>query len=272
MPVSEQQSTTVVMFRALVMIVCLIAVPLAALCGSSLPAILKAAQEGRLPTLAELKGATANLKNGLADAPHFVSSSYPNNAALPMSMPSDRRFPAAQAALPAAGASWSGPAAVQQPSPVIPARYEAPVDTSRSLERGSTPPVSSGPMPARDLAVQRPASLNVLSGTGEKLIPVNGSNSARAEVALGSLGTPSTASANPEESFSYVQDRLRQLGATYYLLESWGDQKREFRFYCRMAVSGNSQYTRSFWAIDNDPMRAMSQVLQQVETWRADKG
>jgi hypothetical protein len=51
-------------------------------------------------------------------------------------------------------------------------------------------------------------------------------------------------------------------------LESWGDQKREFRFYCRMAIGGNSQYTRSFWAIDNDPLRAMGQVLQQVETWR----
>ncbi len=71
MPVSEQQSPTVVLFRALVMLVCLVAIPLAALCGSSLPVLLKAAQEGRLPTLAELK-LPLTPHTAASDAPRFV--------------------------------------------------------------------------------------------------------------------------------------------------------------------------------------------------------
>jgi hypothetical protein len=78
--------------------------------------------------------------------------------------------------------------------------------------------------------------------------------------------TSGTASGGP---FSYIQDRLRHLGATYYVLETCGEQNREYRFLCRMAIGGNSQVTRSFWAIDTDPVRAMGQVLQQVESWRS---
>jgi hypothetical protein len=35
-----------------------------------------------------------------------------------------------------------------------------------------------------------------------------------------------------------------------------------------MAIGGNAQFTRAFWAIDSDALRAMGQVLQQVETWK----
>jgi len=45
-----------------------------------------------------------------------------------------------------------------------------------------------------------------------------------------------------------MQDRLRQLGATYYLLETWGNQRQFYRFYCQMAVGGNSSYTHYFEA------------------------
>jgi hypothetical protein len=58
------------------------------------------------------------------------------------------------------------------------------------------------------------------------------------------------------------------LGATYYLLESWGDQERQYRFYCEMAIGGNTRYKRSFWSIDTDPVRAMAQVLEQVQAWQ----
>jgi hypothetical protein len=70
------------------------------------------------------------------------------------------------------------------------------------------------------------------------------------------------------DSFRGIQDRLRELGATYYLLESWGDQELMYRFYCRMAVGGNPNYTHYFEATDSDPLRTMLGVLRQVETWR----
>ena len=74
------------------------------------------------------------------------------------------------------------------------------------------------------------------------------------------------------DPFHSVPDRLRQLGATYYLLESWGNNRQIFRFYCKMAVGGNADYTRYFEATHSDPLQAMLQVLRQVEKWREGRG
>ncbi|MGA2062683.1 MAG: hypothetical protein ABSG67_19600 [Thermoguttaceae bacterium] len=68
--------------------------------------------------------------------------------------------------------------------------------------------------------------------------------------------------------FMTMQDRLRWLGATYYLLETWGNQRQFYRFYCQMSVGGNSSYTRYFEAINANPLEAMADVLRQVEGWR----
>ena len=65
-----------------------------------------------------------------------------------------------------------------------------------------------------------------------------------------------------------IQERLRELGATYYLLESWGSDQQLFRFYCKVAVGGNADYTHWFEAIHADPLQAMQQVLRRVEAWR----
>ena len=54
--------------------------------------------------------------------------------------------------------------------------------------------------------------------------------------------------AGAADQFRAIQERLRQLGATYYLLESWGNQQQLYRFYCKMAVGGSAQYTRCFEA------------------------
>jgi hypothetical protein len=87
------------------------------------------------------------------------------------------------------------------------------------------------------------------------------------EPRLESPGTISNGQAG-KNPFLSMQDRLRQLGATYYLLETWGNQRQVYRFYCQMAVGGSTNYTRYFEATNSDPMEAMSDVLRQVETWR----
>jgi hypothetical protein len=75
-------------------------------------------------------------------------------------------------------------------------------------------------------------------------------------------------SSNPDAKFSFIQDRLKRLGATYYLLEAWGDQKDAYRFYCRMSIGGNPHVTRSFEHVDADPLQAMAKVLEQIEDWQ----
>jgi hypothetical protein len=76
-----------------------------------------------------------------------------------------------------------------------------------------------------------------------------------------------TAPAAPTPEFDGIPERLQQLGATYYVLESWGNDQHLYRFYCKMAVAGSANYTRCFEATDADPNQAMQQVLQQVESW-----
>jgi hypothetical protein len=68
-----------------------------------------------------------------------------------------------------------------------------------------------------------------------------------------------------------MEQRLRNLGATYYTLEKWGNSQRLYRFECRMAIAGDANYTRFFEATSERPLGAMDSVLRQVEAWRADR-
>ena len=89
-----------------------------------------------------------------------------------------------------------------------------------------------------------------------------------ADPAVG-LSDPPAQARSTVDQFTYIQARLRELGATYYLLESWGSREQLYRFYCKVAVGGNPNYTHYFEATDSDPLQAMAQVLRQVEGWRA---
>jgi hypothetical protein len=66
-----------------------------------------------------------------------------------------------------------------------------------------------------------------------------------------------------------IEKRLRELGAVYYLLELWGDDRQLHRFYCQVAVGGNRNFTRHFQATAPDALSAMRQVLEEIEAWRA---
>ena len=67
-----EQSSTVVAFRALVMLVCLILIPVAAFCGGSFPAVVKAIQSGHWPTLADFRGQSGPPANQATEAPRFM--------------------------------------------------------------------------------------------------------------------------------------------------------------------------------------------------------
>ncbi len=73
------------------------------------------------------------------------------------------------------------------------------------------------------------------------------------------------------DQFQSICQRLKELGATYVLLESWGDGQEQFRFYCKIAIAGNPHYTYRFEATNPDPLAAMANVLRQVESWQASR-
>jgi len=68
-----------------------------------------------------------------------------------------------------------------------------------------------------------------------------------------------------------IQRQLREWGASYYALETWGAQGDFYRFQARMAAGGGAGYVRHFDAIDRDALGAMASVLDQVKRWRAEQ-
>jgi hypothetical protein len=199
------QSSAGMVFRALLLLACLIAIPGAALWGSSLPTMLSSVLAGRWPTgigsereskppaeVVQFERAYPTVSGSLAGV---AEPAVPNRLADP----------------PRDGPKWPAGALGASPSPVIPVVYQEP-----------------------------------------------------AEEAL--LCADSVAG---NDRFIHIQSRLRQLGATYCLLESWGNQPDYYRFYCTMAVGGNPHFACPFQATHSDPLEAMAEVLQQVEAWRA---
>ncbi len=71
------------------------------------------------------------------------------------------------------------------------------------------------------------------------------------------------------DAFAYIQQRLRELGARHYLLETWGIREELYRFYCKVAIGDDPDHTRYFEATHSDPLEAMARVLRDVEGWRA---
>ena len=72
----------------------------------------------------------------------------------------------------------------------------------------------------------------------------------------------------PPDYFRGAEQKLRQLGATYYLLETLGPAGDSYRFFCKVAVSQNPDQVLAFFATNPDPLAAMDDVVRQVEAWR----
>ena len=229
------QSSTAVICRALVMLSCLVAIPLIAVFGRSFRGTVDALLSGCWGTESQSSGEL------LTEAPRFQPA---NQASLSTADSAGggcwQDVPAAVAdAEGCAAGSPSSPTATAQQLPLqgqpdsVPASYETYVGppTDQPGPETSSPAVASSQAAASD---PQPAGL----------VPVDRT-----------------------DQFTYIQRRLRQLGATYYLLEAWGSEG-QYRFYCKIAIGGNPNFNRYFEATDVDPIMAMMKVLAEVEAWR----
>ena len=79
---------------------------------------------------------------------------------------------------------------------------------------------------------------------------------------------PSVQARQTKISCAAIEQRLRELGAVYSLLEMWNHDNSLYRYHCRIAMAGNPRITRSFEANGNSPETAMEQVLQKVESFQ----
>lgn len=252
-------------FRAVVMLACLIAIPALALSGKSLPETLQGVTEtdwqgrvsslwgritGRTPKAPPLgKGTTTG---AWGDESSEMTLGLIGPQGRPVPVPSlrveSRTTPQASPAQfdGFAGSSTTGSptvppsvGVVATAAPIL-ASYQVPADPPRTL----VTPASIGSQ------VPPPGMVPIRRSTGV-------------------VDSGPTSPASQTDRFAHVQQRLRQLGATYCLLESWGNGEQLYRFYCRVGVAGGSGYTRYFEATDADPLVAMGEVLSEVEAWRA---
>lgn len=253
-----EQSSTVAAFRTLVMLVCLILIPVAAFCGGSFPAVVKAIQSGRWPTLADFRGTGGPAPSQATEAPRFVPP------AVGSCQPADSKmlgFPS-----PVAGFS-SAPHVETTPSSVIAANYNAPIT---SPPRTDTRLSTDFPQ-EKDLGASPNRRLSAVPPGTDTLLPLDH------QLAMGHPDTPAclsglAGSTSSNNQLKFVLDRLQKLGATYFVLDTYGDEIREFRFFCRMSIGGNPRVTKPFWCSDSDPLKAMTQVLKQVEDWQVGGG
>jgi len=247
------ESSTVLAFRIFVMLSCLIIVPLAAIFGSAFPDVVKTVLVDRVVALGTGKPVEATPP---AD-PNGFRTVGPNIGAPGATEPANPWDSAPR---------WNGPR----------------VETSQ-FAAGSTPPGNIPPAvvplggPGDPNALNQPASYSAPAGQHAPAAHVGGPYAgAPAPLPTGPVaGAPLPGAADrmacplePTDPFKDMERRLRQHGATYYLLETWGQSGELYRFHCRMAVASNASYTRHFEATDRDALKAMSDVLAQVEAWR----
>lgn len=256
------QSSTMVLFRALVMLACLVVVPLAAIFGSAFPEVVrsvlvdrllgyaKAVQEGT-PTDGAgpaYSSQTAGTSSSLEPNTTWQSSPSASEAAA-WPAPS-RDLQAGGSANIGLGSGGAVPASFTAPMPAPQYGVPSPPPQPQANPPSSAPAQPYVPPPA-------PSATYVPAPT------------AQVPALTGSQAAPPRPTGATEDAFTSMQRLLRQYGATYYLLETWGNEGQLYRFHCRMAVAGNSKYPRRFEATDRDALSAMRSVLGQVEAWRS---
>lgn len=281
--------------RTLIILVCVVGIPVFAVFGDQLPkmvrqalGIQKAGDLGSGSLMAPPgvpSSASASPADLLLQVPQGPSPVLPSGATTPYG-----------GSLVPTGASCSGTApadmlgqvacvpsslpAESEPGAVQPLAATIPETSMATLPAGyQAPPSTLGPAPQDGLPI--PAALAATSGAiPSGAIPPSpgGQPPAMQPVAAPpptSAGgrvadsPPLVASAGGQiDRFTAIQQRLQQLGATYYLLETWGTEQKLYRFYCTMSVGGSADYTRCFEETDADALQAMAKVLRDVEAWK----
>jgi hypothetical protein len=157
-----------------------------------------------------------------------------------------------------------------------------------TLTERTDPPVFRPGLLASKSDVERPPSTPAVDGVtklnagvlpARPLVPIDATvhraDSPTAPVIDRNPQTPAVSSHGPSPKPGFPPDyfrdaelRLRQLGATYYLLETVDADAGLYRFFCKVALGSKPDETLAFFATDRDPLAAMHQVVRQIEGWQ----
>jgi hypothetical protein len=246
------QNSAVMAVRATVLLVCLVAVPVAAICGKQAPEFVKSLIQDFTGTPSTVASNQANATDAPAFRPGLITV-----AAAPAASA------AAPATLPSAGVTVPGPrgslGGAMSPGGegAVPSQFagaQSGASQPSNLER-----VAGGPI--NDPHVAQAAHQ---IGGGDRLRQ-NGERSPRSDLPA----SESKATGFAPGYFQTAEMRLRELGATYYLLETLGPTADEYRFVCKVPSGARADEMLAFFSVDRDPLGAMNNVVRQVESWRS---
>ena len=263
-PPQPRQSSAAVACRATVMVGCLVGLVGAALFGTALPDLVKGLLSGSRPADTETAGRLAS------EAPPFNApassepQAWPSDASQNLPVWPDRSRQAPPPLTAAAGQNVP-----QVPRGAEVDRRPAPNDSAPITSPRGIPPIGAVQASYESWAGQ-PSDNSAPSHEPYPVEVAPPSRSAQDVFQQDQLSraTPSPQPRQPVDRFTYILTRLRELGATYYLLENWGASGDFFRFHCRMAVGGTQDCSRQFEATESDALQAMTHVLEEVESWR----
>ena len=263
------ESSTVLAFRIFVMLSCLIIVPMAAIFGSAFPDVVKTVLVDRIvawSTGNPYEPASAPAQpTGFAEVPPSGGANQAAGGADRWEAP---RWPAQNTGAVAGGGGGPQPGGVVAAG--TPGAQATAGNQSASFNVAAEPnrggPASNplqrvgAEVPYRNVAADNRLGTKPFANPGNLTSVANDPSAA-------SQGVPRPL--EQPDRFTIMERKLREYGATYYLLETWGNEGELYRFHCRMAISNNPNYTRQFEGTDRDALKAMAQVLEHVEAWRA---
>jgi hypothetical protein len=294
------QSSAMVALRTMIMIVCLVAVPLAAVLGTALPKVVKSAFGYHEPRQAavgpENEPAPRAAARALAtdDVERRVAEATPNElgppAAETLNLPRARitgvrTVDDEPSAAPIAVASepMVETAPLWNPSPRTastprdrpttthlappPLRQEARKGQKNS--NGGRREISYDARPRaerRDDALQKTVYSPPAAQEEETLGRDVAGIDKGAPTDDGLVAVERVANAGP---LADGEGRLRQLGAIYFKLEMWGNDGTFYRCSCSVPLSPRGRAVRHFESIETVPSQALDAVIKQVEAWRA---
>jgi hypothetical protein len=250
------ESSKVLAFRIFVMLSCLIIVPMAAIFGSAFPDVVKSVLVDRI--VAWSTGKPLESARSGAEEDGFSQVKPGENV---QSAQVDGRWEAPRWGTPAEGVIPAGATMVAGGGNQS-AGFVGPSQPSRSAPQASPIERAAVDEAPRQPRVENPAGL-------EQAGPPAPLSQAAHEPSGNPTGQTPSGPVDQPDRFTAMERKLREHGAVYYLLETWGTDGELYRFHCRMAIANNPNYTRHFEATDRDALKAMSQVLARVEAWRA---
>ena len=276
------QATISMVLRSVMMLGCLVSVPMLAVLGGSLPDRIQAfLLSEKLPTTHAdpLTAQDQTLAAANSTAPAFPVAAP---SAFGSSILEPKTAPTFSEPLSPNHPPWNQPGTAAPEVTAAPYRSAAPygLPSDASLQDAPTevaevpraiyPNVDSPYSPSERTAFDD-RSPYALPETASPAPPAaQPAYDPAVRPAAAELMPPPASSGVPSQGwdFARVQQRLQDLDAVYYRLETWGGRE-VYRFHCRVQVSESSPTTRHFEAQDADALQAMLQVLQQVEAWRS---